>query len=95
MSCSNVGWIVELVCASIMFLGLLGILIQRVLGGYGLGARAIQFLAVALIVPAILILALEHILMAETIAALLGGVAGYLLSDIGRFDSKTLNKHDG
>lgn len=45
--------------------------------------RAIQFLAVVLVVPAILILALGQVLMPETVGTLMGAVMGYLLSGIG------------
>ena len=45
--------------------------------------RAIQFLSVVLVVPAILILALRGILQAETVGTLIGALIGYLLSGIG------------
>lgn len=71
-------------CLLIMVLLALGVLIQRILMGKGTSARAIQFLAVGFIFPTILILALDKAISAETIAAILGILAGYLLSDIGR-----------
>ncbi len=59
-----------------------------------LTARSIQFLAVGLLIPTILILAINKTLASETIAALLGSLAGYLLSDIGRYEPKeSADKH--
>ena len=78
--------IIELVCATIMVVGTFGLLVNRIVLRRGFGARVIQFLAVVLMVPGIIILSLEKLLSAETTAALMGGLAGYLLSDIGRFD---------
>jgi hypothetical protein len=44
-----------------------------------------------LLFPAILILALEKTISAETTTAILGGLAGYLLSDIGRYKPEDSN----
>ena len=68
-----------------MLLTLVGIIIQRIVSKKSLSARAIQFLAVGFFFPTILILALEKTISAETTAAILGGLAGYLLSDVGRY----------
>ncbi len=74
---------VELIAAAVMLLGILGALVIRFKLRKGIGLRAIQFTAVILLLPTILILALEEALATETIAALLGTVAGYVLSSIG------------
>jgi hypothetical protein len=50
--------------------------------------RHIQFVSVGLIVPTILILGLEKVLTSETTATLIGGLAGYLLSGIGRYEPR-------
>jgi hypothetical protein len=55
----------------------------------GLGVRVIQFAGVIFGVPAIVILGLERILDAQTLAALLGALFGYLLSGIAKFDSNS------
>lgn len=78
--------IVVLVAVAIMALGPLLVLCERIRSGRGLGARAIQFCAVVMIVPLILILALFDILSKETCAALIGALTGYLLSGIGSFE---------
>ena len=61
------------------------LLIERFAGDRGIGARAIQFLAVAMLIPAILILALERIIESSTVGTLIGALTGYLLSGIGDY----------
>jgi hypothetical protein len=70
-----------------MLVGIIFIGVHRIKTKKGIGARAIQFTAVVLIVPGIFILALERALPSETVAALLGALTGYLLSGLGRFRS--------
>jgi hypothetical protein len=77
--------IIELVLAGLMVIGTLGVMIHRFKTGMGLGARAIQFIAVVLIVPSIVILSLEKVLSPETTATLFGAITGYLLSGIGEY----------
>jgi hypothetical protein len=84
--------IVELAAAGLMVIGLLAVFINRCKTGKGLGARVIQLLAVIFVIPAILILALEKFLTAETVATLLGTLIGYLLSGIGRFKPRQASK---
>jgi hypothetical protein len=81
--------ILELGFMGVMILIVIGVFLQRIISGKSIGARVIQFLALGLLVPGILILALEKVLISETVAALLGGMAGYILSDVGRYDPKT------
>jgi hypothetical protein len=77
----------ELGAMAIMLLVVLGIFIERIISKRGLGARIIQFMAVGLIVPVILILALEGKLATETTATIIGALIGYLLSGIGNWKS--------
>jgi hypothetical protein len=77
--------IIELICAGLMVVGILGVMIHRFKTGMGLGARVIQFVAVVLIVPSIVILSLERVLTPETTATLFGAITGYLLSGIGEY----------
>ena len=76
--------IIELLAAGIMVAGLVGIFIERLITKRGIGVRVIQFLAVTLIIPAILILSLEGVLEAQASATLLGTIVGYVLSGIGK-----------
>lgn len=87
----NISQIMELTAGTVMLVGILGALFVqlRLLGkkktDWGFDARAIQFVAVVLVIPSILILALEKILTTETTATLIGALTGYLLSGIGEF----------
>jgi hypothetical protein len=58
---------------------------ERLIADRGTGARSIQFVAVCMLVPAILILALEKILEPATVGTLIGALTGYLLSGIGDY----------
>lgn len=57
----------------------------------GIGARIIQFACVTLIIPCIVILGIEKVLQGETIATIIGGLIGYVLSGISNYDR---NKED-
>jgi hypothetical protein len=50
-----------------------------------IGARLIQFTCVALIIPAIIILGVLKLLSGETIATIIGGLIGYVLSNVGDY----------
>lgn len=75
---------IEVVAMSLMAVALLGILYDRIRRQKGISLRAIQFLAVCLVVPALLILALEGKVSMEATAIILGVVIGYTLSGIGK-----------
>jgi len=83
----------EAVMALIMLVGLVGLLLQRFKSNSGIGVRAIQFLGVVIVVPAIVILAVAQILSSEVVGALLGAVVGYVLSGFGA--EETLKKSKG
>jgi len=80
---SGKDWI-ELAAAVIMIGGLIGVFVNRWQTKKGIGVRIIQFLAVLLVVPAVLVLALERLLTSETVGTLLGAIVGYILSGIGK-----------
>jgi predicted transporter len=75
---------IEIIACLIMVGGLAGIFIERIWRNRGIDVRVIQFLTIVLIIPVILILALEDILKGQTTAALIGTVIGYILSGIGK-----------
>ena len=54
----------------------------------GIGARMIQFATVALLIPFLTILGLEEVLKGETIGTIIGGLVGYILSGISKYDEK-------
>ncbi len=70
--------IVELGAIIIMVGGTVAVFVERFVHKKAIGIRVIQFLALILLTPAILILALEHILNTETISALIGAMIGYV-----------------
>jgi predicted transporter len=75
---------IEIIACLIMVGGLAGMFIERIWRNRGIDVRVIQFLTIVLIIPVILILALEDILNGQTTAALIGTVIGYILSGIGK-----------
>ena len=83
--------IIELLAASIMPLGILGIFWNRYYLKKGIGKRTIQFAAVTLVIPSILILAMEGILNPDVVATLLGTIVGYTLSGLADEDKEGKN----
>lgn len=57
----------------------------------GIGARIIQFTCVTLIIPTLIILGIENILKGETIATIIGGLIGYVLSGVGNYEGPDNN----
>lgn len=76
--------IIDIAMVTVMTLALVGVFIDRFRTQRGFGLRIIQFLAVAFLIPAIILLALHDALSPETVGALVGAVIGYVLSGIGR-----------
>lgn len=74
----NIKVILELGAVIIMIGGTIAVFAERFIHGKAIGVRIIQFLAILLLIPTILILALENILNTETVAALLGALIGYI-----------------
>jgi hypothetical protein len=74
-------WI-EIILVGIMFLGLIGIFHNRIKLKKGIGVRVIQFTTILLLLPTILILALEELLNLDVVATLLGAIVGYVLAGI-------------
>lgn len=81
----------EICMAFIMIISLLGVLYRTIKKGKGLGARVIQFTCICFIIPAIIILATRDILKGETVATLIGGLVGYVLSGISNYDKTERN----
>jgi hypothetical protein len=82
---------VDVAIASTFPLALVVILINRWMLKRGIGVRIIQFAAVALIVPAVVLLARDGHLQGEAVAAIFGGLAGYLFANISKFDERDRN----
>jgi hypothetical protein len=80
---------VELIAAGSIPLAVIALFVNRWHSGKSLGVRAIQTLAVAMFMPAIIILALERVIDGAAVAALVGGVVGYLFANISDYDRRT------
>jgi hypothetical protein len=79
------GWI-ELIAVVTMPIGLIALAVERVWTGKGVGPRMIQYAGAVLLVPTILILALEKTLEPSTVGTVMGALIGYLLSGISERD---------
>ncbi|NTW59806.1 MAG: hypothetical protein HGB21_10245 [Nitrospirae bacterium] len=73
-------FVVEIIAVLIMLGGIGGISYGVFKGTIALSARTLQFLAIAFIVPAVLILSLERSIGSESTAALYGTIVGYVLA---------------
>ena len=80
------GWrlLIEIIAGLIMLGGVGGIFYGVFKGTLALSFRTIQFLAIAFVVPAVLILSMEGKLGNEATATLIGTIAGYALSGISK-----------
>lgn len=58
----------------------------------GVGPRQIQWLAVAMLIPAIVLLSLERAIDSAVAGTLIGELAGYVLSHVGRFQNREARK---
>lgn len=79
------GW-VEIIIAASVPISIIGLIWNRITTKKGIGVRAIQFMAVVIGMPMIAVLAFEKVIEGAVVGTLLGGVFGYLLSNIGNFD---------
>jgi hypothetical protein len=69
-----------------LLVGVAGLVINRIVTKKGIGARVIQFVVALSILPTIIILALQKVLDGATIGTLIGGLLGYVLSGLSKFD---------
>lgn len=88
ITCFSTTASIEILMAVIMLISLIVLMVHlcsnkdRIIG-----ARIIQFSCICLILPTIAILSLENILVGETTATLLAGIAGYILAGIKDYKS--------
>lgn len=80
------GWrySIEIIAVLIMLGSVGGILFGVIKGTIALSSRTVQFLAVAFVLPMIMVLAMERGIGNEAAAALIGTIVGYTLSGLGR-----------
>jgi hypothetical protein len=74
--------VVEILSGLSMVIFLFLIFRNRAKQGKGIGERIIQFTCIVFLIQCIIILGLEGVLQGETIATLLGGLGGYVLSSM-------------
>jgi hypothetical protein len=79
---------VEIMIASVLPLTLLVVLANRIITKKAIGVRIIQFTAVAMTVSGVLLLSLRHLIQGEAVAAIFGGLVGYLFANIAKFDER-------
>ena len=72
--------IVEIIAALTVPISFVAVIWHRVKNEMGMGYRSLQFLAIGVVMPVILILALESKLAGEAVAAIIGGVVAYLFT---------------
>ncbi len=77
------GWI-GLIGTLVMAGGLGGIFYLMLKQNMSMGTKTIQFLAIAFVLPLMLVLGVMNILGRETIGTVIGTVVGYVLSGIGK-----------
>jgi len=75
---------VEIIAVLIMFGAVGGIFYGALKGILALNFRTIQFVAIAFLVPAILIMSLERTIGSEASSAFIGIIIGYVLSVLGK-----------
>ena len=80
--------IVQIACGLVMIIVAGGIAWNRLKLGRSFGVRATQYLAVGLIIPAIVVLATASKIQSETAVAILAALTGYLFSSIAKFDDR-------
>lgn len=78
----NFKMIIEALLVLLMFGFLIFLFLNR--KDKGVGKRFIQFTSIVLLIPSIIILALEKIIEVQLIGTLLGTIIGYVLSDLAK-----------
>ncbi len=68
----------------IALLGMILAFVNRLVIGKGIGKRFIQVIAVLLLIPTIVILAIQGVIGDQLLGGLLGAIIGYVLSDLAK-----------
>lgn len=71
---------VQIIAALAMPISFVAVVWHRINRQMGMGYRALQFLAIGVVVPAVTILGVRGVLTGEAIAALVGGILAYLFT---------------
>lgn len=100
ITCYNTKSVIEIIMAIVMLLGI-GLLFHNRIKSKnkdgnlkGIGARIIQLATVLMLIPSLVILALEDVLKGETVGTLIGGLVGYILSGLSDYKPNSNNNID-
>jgi hypothetical protein len=80
-----ISW-VQIIVSLAIPITLIVVWLNRVRTDKGIGVRTVQFVAAGMVMPAVIILALNDKIGGETSAALIGAFIGYLFANISNFD---------
>ena len=83
---------VELIAILCVPITVVGVIWNRISTEKGLSVRSIQFLALGVLIPVVLILALEGILERSAVGALFGTLIGYIFANIGKYEESKYNR---
>ena len=74
---------VEIIAALTVPIAFIGVIFHRIKSEMGMGYRSLQFLAIGVVCPVVLVLAMESRLEGQAVAAIFGGVVAYLFASGG------------
>lgn len=86
--------LIEVIASLVMAIAIIAVIVNRITLKKGLSVRSIQFLAIGMVLPLILVLALEGILERSAVGALVGALIGYLFTNIGKYDERKAGKDE-
>lgn len=72
--------IIEVIAALTVPITIVSVVWHRVKSEMGMGYRALQYLAIGVVLPVVLILGLEGVIDGNGISAIVGGIVGYLFT---------------
>ena len=80
--------IAEILAALMLPAAFCGVMYHRIYTGKSITVRAIQLVAVTMLIPTILLLSLEGVLDKTSVGTLIGAFAGYILSGLSDYDKR-------
>lgn len=80
--------LVQWIAASAFPLSVIAVAVNRYHTGRGIGARSIQFVVAAMVVPAVLILTVQGLVGGEASVALIAALVGFLFGSFAKFDDR-------
>ena len=90
----NLYAVVAIIAAFTMLVVIAGVIAERIISKRGFGVRSIQFVAIGMVPPLLMVLALEEGVDKGAIFALLGALVGYLFSNLGKPTEQKVDSDD-